>query len=583
MNLDNLKSIIKKEWRIPYEGRLMRIINSFSLTEKTIFFIFVTLFIGSGISLLYQVNKMFIVAVPDYGGELVEGVIGSPRFINPLLATSDIDKDLTSIVYSGLLRVDSKGKLFPELAESYEISDDALTYTVTLKENLYFHDGVSLTADDVIFTIEKAQDPELKSPRGGNWSGVKLEKIDDRTVSFTLKQVYSPFIQNLTIGILPKHIWKTASIEEFPFSQLNINPVGSGPYQIDSISYSSSGFPSAYNFKSFSKYSLGKPYVSSLIIKSYRNEKELLEAYRNGDIESLHSVSTKQLTNLQLEKEDIKFSPLPRIFGVFFNQNVATVLANKEVRSALNMATDKQEVVDKVLGGFGQIIDGPVPPKTLGAGNSNPLTEEERIEKAKAILTQKGWKQNNSGIFQKKDSKGTQTLSFSISTGNAPELKESALLLKTQWEKIGAKVEMKIFETGDLNQNIIRPRKYDALLFGKIIGREMDLFPFWHSSQRNTPGLNIAMYTNIKADKMLENIRKTNDPELQKSYFNSFNKEIKSDLPAVFTYSPYFLYIIPKKIQSVSLGTLTSPSERFSDVYKWYIETNNVWRIFIKK
>ena len=560
----------------------MRVIHAFSLTEKTIFFIFVGLFIASGISLLYQVNKLFIVEVPDYGGALVEGVVGSPRFVNPLLSTSDMDKDLTSLIYSGLMRMNSKGQLVPELALSYEVADDGLTYTFVLKDNLYFQDGVKLTADDVVFTIEKAQDPELKSPRESNWNGVKVEKIDDKTVVFSLRQAYSPFIQNLTLGILPKHIWRTASIEEFPFSRLNINPVGSGPYKINSITYTSGGFPSEYHLTAFNEYALGKPFITSLTIKSYKNEKELIEAYKNGDIESLYSVSTKQLPSLQVAQDDVIFSPLPRIFGVFFNQNVAPIFANKEVRSALNVVTDKQEIVDTIIGGYGQTIDGPVPPKTLGEIDSSRLPEEERIEKAKKILTDKGWAQNSDGIFQKKDKKGSATLAFSISTGNAPELKETALLLKSQWEKIGAEVEVKIFETGDLNQNIIRPRKYDALLFGEIVGRELDLYPFWHSSQRNTPGLNIALYTNIKADKLLENIRKTTDAGLQKTYFDNFNKEIKNDIPAVFTYSPYFIYIIPKKVKNVSLGTLTNPSERFSDVSEWYIETNNVWKIFAK-
>ncbi|OHA93661.1 MAG: hypothetical protein A2W58_02350 [Candidatus Zambryskibacteria bacterium RIFCSPHIGHO2_02_38_10.5] len=147
---------------------------------------------------------------------------------------------------------------------------------------------------------------------------------------------------------------------------------------------------------------------------------------------------------------------------------------------------------------------------------------------------------------------------------------------------MGADVEVKIFEIGDLNQNIIRPRKYDALLFGEIVGRDLDLYPFWHSSQRVDPGLNIALYTNIKANKLLENIRKETDETLQKKYFDAFKKEIKNDVPAVFTYSPYFIYLIPKKIHNVTLGTLTTPSERFSNIFEWYIETNHVWKIFIK-
>ncbi len=581
MSRENLKSIIKKEWHLPFSQRIMRVIRAFSLTEKTLFFFFVIIFVGSGLSLLYQVNKLFLVEVPDYGGSLAEGVIGSPRFINPILASSDIDKDLTSLIYSGLLKANPEGNLVPDLAESFTVSDDLLTYTFKLKDNIYFHDGVRVTADDIVFTIEKAQDPLLKSPREANWIGVRVEKIDDRTVRFTLSQAYSSFIQNTTLGILPKHIWSKATIEEFPFSQFNTKPIGTGPYKTDSITYTGSGLPSEYHLKSNNKYSLGKPYITELIIKSYQNEKDIVDGYKNGEIESLHSISPKQLPDLKIQSDEIILSPLPRIFGVFFNQNIAPVFVHKEVRLALNAATDKQAIVDKILGGYGQIIDSPVPVKTISKATTTS-TQEERMGKARAILLKEGWKLNEAGIFQKKDKKETITLSFSISTGNAPELKETAYLLQKQWQEMGALVEVKVFEIGDLNQNIIKPRKYDALLFGEIIGRDMDLYPFWHSSARVTPGLNIALYTNIKADKILENLRKTNDPELEKSYFASFNKEIGNDMPAVFTYSPYFIYIVPKKVQNVEIGAVTSGSDRFSGIEKWYIETNNVWKIFTK-
>jgi peptide/nickel transport system substrate-binding protein len=579
MNSEQFKSTAKKGWRLPYGDKIMRVINSFSLTEKTIFFFFVTVFVISGLTLLYQVNKQFLVEVPDYGGTLTEGVVGSPRFINPLLATSDVDRDLTSLIYSGLLRVNSKGELVKDLAESYNVSPDNLTYTFTLKDNVYFHDGTKVTAEDIIFTIEKAQDPLLKSPREANWTGVRIQKVDERTVSFTLSQPYSPFIQNFTLGILPKHVWNTATIEELPFSQINIKPVGTGPYKIDSVVYSGSGLPNQYNLKSFNKYSLGQPYITNLIIKSYQNQKDAIDAFKNGDIESIHGISPKDLSDLKIPSENIILSPLPRIFGVFFNQNVAPIFVYKEVRSALNTAVDKQAIIDAVLGGYGQVIDSPVPLDTLGSTNITGTTTD-KIEKAKAILIAKGWKQNEDGIFQKKEAKSTVTLSFAISTGDAPELKNTAYLLADEWRKMGANVSVKIFDISDLNQNIIRPRKYDALLFGEIIGRDLDLYPFWHSSQRQSPGLNIALYTNIKADKILENIRKTTDPAEQQSYFNNFNKEIKNDIPAVFTYSPYFIYVIPKKVKEVRIGTLTTPSDRFSDIQEWFIETNNVWSIF---
>jgi peptide/nickel transport system substrate-binding protein len=575
----------KKQWELPYSQKITRVINAFSLTEKVLFYTFIVIFAVSAIFLLSQVNRAFMVEVPDYGGSLTEGIVGTPRFVNPLLATSDIDRDLSTLVYSGLLKVGQDGNLVPDLAASYDISEDGLTYTVTLKDNVYFHDDTKVTTDDILFTIQTAQDPTLKSPRKTNWDGVVVNKVDDKTITFTLKQAYSPFIQNLTLGILPKHIWKTATMEEFPFSQFNLKPVGTGPYKIDSITYTSGGLPSEYRLTSHAKYALGKPYITTLTVKAYQNQKDLADAYENGDVESLYGISPKQLQTLPIPQNDIILSPLPRVFGVFFNQNISPVLVYKEVRQALNIATDKQAIVDQILSGYGEPIDEPVPPKTLASSASEEsiASSTNRIDEAKALLAKNGWKQNDEGIFEKTDSKKNVTrLSFSISTGDAAELKDTAYLLQKQWQALGAEVDVKIFEIGDLNQNVIRARKYDALLFGEIIGRDLDLYPFWHSSQRNDPGLNIALYANVKADKILENIRKTTGVREQETLYNDFSKEIINDMPAVFTYSPYFIYIIPEKVHNVKLGTLTTASERWGNIGNWYIETNNVWKIFTK-
>jgi peptide/nickel transport system substrate-binding protein len=584
VNTEKLRETFRKEWNIGFLDKIMGVIRSFSLTEKTIFIIISIVFIVSGLSLLYKVNNSFLVEIPDNGGSLTEGIVGSPRFINPLLASSDIDRDLTTLVYSGLLKVSADGELSPNIAESYTVSPDGLTYTFTLKNNVFFHDGKKLSADDVVFTVKKAQDPLLKSPREANWTGVSVEKIDDLTVVFSLKQAYSAFINNFLLGILPEHIWKDVSVEEFPFSKYNTEPIGTGPYEVSSVVFTDNGLPKEYKLTAFNKYASKRAYISNINIKAYQNEKDIIDAYKNGDIESLHGISPKQLSSINPDKEEVILSTLPRVFGVFFNQNVANVFVYKEVRQALNVAANKQAIVNEILGGYGMVIDSPIPNKdtpTVSTGGTEVI-DVENMEKAKEILTKAGWKQNSSGIFEKKEKNSTVKLSFSISTGNAPELKEAAMLLQKQWQMMGAEVEVKVFEISDLNQEVIKTRKYDSLLFGTIIGRDMDFYPFWHSSNRNSPGLNIAMYTNSRADKILENIRKSTDPQERKTYLENLEKEIKNDVPAVFTHSPYFIYIVPKKVKNVELGLLVTSADRFAQVSDWYIETSKVWEIFNK-
>ena len=566
--------------------------RAFCVTERMFFYLLLIVAVATGLSLLSKLNNRFLATVPDFGGTITEGIVGVPRFVNPVLALSEPDRDLVSLVFSGLIKTTPDGKTVNDLSNEYIISEDGRTYTFTLKDNVYFHDGEPITADDVEFTIERIQDPAVKSPKRPIWDSVLIKKIDSRRISFTLKQPYAPFIDNFTVGIIPRHIWKDVPADEFSFSEFNIDALGSGPYEIKKVERNSYGLPTYYALQAFNKYSLGKPFIKNITLNFYQNETDLFKAFGGDKINSMSGISPENLKGLAAPKSKIVTSTLPRIFGVFFNQNQTAVFLNKEVREALSVAVDKERIVKDVLFGYAAVIDSPVPATNRSAispedseQNSDRLAEDfgtpTRTEQALTILSKAGWALNpKTGIMEKKKGNNTTTLSFSLATGDATELKRAAELIKNDWEKIGASVDLKIFEVGDLNQNVIRPRKFDSLFFGEIIGREFDLYPFWHSSQRNDPGLNIALYANISADKILENLRLTQNRDKRVVKAKEFETLLKTDTPAAFIYSPDFIYVIPEKLQNVRLGELSNPGERFLNVHEWYIETNKVWKFF---
>ncbi len=573
--------MFRKQFNLPHADALKKATRSFSLTERVIFLTFGTIFALSAFFMLLKVNESFLVSVPVAGGELVEGTIGSPRFVNPLLAISDADKDITALVYSGLLKATPDGALVGDLAERFEISEDGKTYTFFLRPDATFHNGTRVTTDDVEFTILKAQDPTLKSPRRANWDGVLIEKVSEQEIRFTLKQPYAPFIENTTLGILPRSIWKNATTDEFSFSEYNILAIGSGPYRVKSVGRDSAGIPNEYVLKSFNDYMLGAPYISTLRIRFYGNENELAQALEQGDIESTSGLSANIIKEFESRGTEVEKAILPRVFGVFLNQNEASIFTNKEVREALDYSIDKEALVLDILSGYGTPINGPIPPKAYTAQEGTTTSAEDRIKGAQKILEDAGWQKNSeTGIFEKKTKSGTLTLQFSLATGDALELKRAAAMIQETWEALGADIEVEIYETGDLNQNVIRPRTYNALLFGEIVGRDLDLYPFWHSSQRNDPGLNIALYVNNSVDKLLEEARSTTDRKIQMEKYKEFESIIKEETPSIFLYSPSFLYVIPQKVEKLSLGQLTIPGERFLNVHEWYIETSKVWKIF---
>ena len=557
---------------------------AFAASGRALFLFFSALLIVSSGALIFMLNGALLVSTPASGGSFTEGILGAPRFINPVLAVSSADNDLSVLIYSGLLKTTPEGEYVPNLASSFELSDGGRVYTFYLREDATFHDGTVVSAHDVTFTVAKIQDPSLKSPIRANWEGVTVEALDDRTVRFTLVQPYAPFINNATVGILPKHLWSQVSVEEFPFSELNTSPIGSGPFQVKSVSRTASGIPSSYELRPFDDYTLGRPYLSSMRFNFYQNEEELIAALARGDIEAVSSVSPSLLPELPYNHTER--SALNRVFGIFFNQNEAAVLRDLDVRVALEMAVDREALVANILGGYGTALSGPVPPGVVVQSAAKPAAAaEDRALAAREHLLSDGWETSEDGTLFKTtgsdEDEKTLQLSFTISTGNVAELRAAAEFVKEAWERMGAKIEIQVFDQGDLSQNVIRPRKYEALLFGEVVGRELDLFAFWDSSQRNDPGLNIALYANATADRLLKALRETSDEEVRASLYAEFEAELRKDIPAVFLYAPDFVYSIPNDIKGFELGFIETSSDRFLSVREWHREVDYVWPVFL--
>lgn len=552
----------------------------------------------SAFTLLIGINSNLSVLVPAHGGNLTEGEVGPARFINPLLALSQPDEDLTALVYSGLLRATPEGSYVPDLAQSYEISQDGTVYTFHLRPNATFHDGTAVTADDIVFTIQSAQDPAVKSPRRADWEGVQVSAPDERTVVFTLPHAYAPFLENATMGILPKHVWQNVAPEEFPFAPANTHPVGTGPYRMASVSTDSTGSSTRYDLVPFAHFMLGEPNLSHITFVFYPNRDALIQALNAGHIDAAATISPDDLSRITRHDVSLVRVALPRVFGVFFNQSHAPVLADASARAALDAAVDRDALVQEVLDGFGAALSGPLPPRVLGnvipampgplaTGNiasTSASTNESSIAGARAILQKGGWKfataSSTDGSSAGTWTKGKQTLTLSLATADQPELVASANTVAEAWRALGAHVSVQVYALSELNNNIIRPRSYDALLFGEVVGRSLDLFAFWHSSQRNDPGLNLAMYANAKVDSLLAQGRTTTGEAARNKLYEQFATAIGKDTPAVFLYSPEFTYIVPSSLKGVELGVLTTPSERFLNVYQWYTETEYVWSAF---
>lgn len=556
---------------VPLLERLEARIASLSSGDRTILYALVFLAGVASLFSLYSLERHFLVHVPAYGGSLSEGIVGSPRFINPLLAMSDADRDLTTLTYAGLMGLTPDGTLEPVVAERYETSADGKSYTFTIRDGATFSDGTSITADDVVFTVQKAQDPAIKSPHYADWSGVHVTAIDRRTVRFVLDKPYAPFLGLTTIGILPSRLWERISDEEFPFSTLQTNPVGAGPFKMESVSRDASGLITSIRLSANHSYALGRPYLDQMNFTFFSRADDLAKAVANGSVESAYDVG----------RADARTAPYARVFAVFFNPNEKQVFTRLEVRKALSLALDRDGIVADVLGGYATPIIGPVPPGGTVSPTAVPASADP-IDTAADVLEASGWKYDaNARAWQLPSAKLTLS-GITLRTSNVAELKGVSGAVKTAWEKLGIPVTIELYEPGDLSQNVIRPRKYETLLYGLVIGRDHDLYAFWDSQERNDPGLNIALYANKTVDALLESVRSAQDGAKRTSDLQKIENTIAGEYPAAFIYAPDFAYSIPKDLEGVALPQIIVPADRFAGVEKWYRETDDVWPAFVR-
>ncbi|HEX8974836.1 MAG TPA: ABC transporter substrate-binding protein [Patescibacteria group bacterium] len=556
--------------------RNWKLIGKFlTFKEKFVVTMLLLLIAASFVIWVNAIYLHFTKPIPKSGGEYTEGIVGQPLYINPLLSqTSEADSDLSQLVYSGLFKYDKDGNVVPDLADRYEVSDDQQTFTVYLRKGVKWHDGKDLTAADAFFTYNILQDPTYKSPLRQAWQGVSVSQTDDYTLVFTLKNPYIGFLENLTIGILPKHVWENIAPEKFALADYNLHPIGSGPYMYTDFQKDSEGNILTYHLSAFRNYYGGAAYISKMTFDFYPDDDVLVTAYNKKEVMGMGSVAPEKLSMIKnVKSTDLHELVIPRYFAVFYNKTKSLPLADDQVRQALDISVDRKQIIDEVLHGKGEILTSPFF-KEMRGFDSQDNSGEVKIDEANKLLDGAGWKLDPNDNVRKKNG---SALEFGLVTTDWPELSQTAELLAKQWSKIGVKVNVQTLSVSDLQQNYIKDRQYDSLLFGQATSFTPDLYSFWHSSQKRD-GLNLALFDNKSTDTLLENIRQEDNVDQRTQDYQQLQSLLSQEHPASFLYGPAFLYPVSTAVQGMDVQNIVSPSQRFVDVNKWYVRTSRVFK-----
>ncbi len=543
--------------------------------------------------------------IPASGGAYTEGLVGSPHYINPLfLQNNDVDRDLSSLLYSSLIRYDQHREPVGDLADHYDVSADGKIYTFVLRSGVRWHDGESFSADDVLYTFGKIQDPSLKSPLYVSFKDVKIEKKDERTITFTLAKPFAPFLDLMTVGILPGHIWKDIPNEQIPLAAYNLKPIGTGPWKFKTLQKEKDGSIISYTVGTNESYYGDVPLMEKMTFKFYSDTDTAVQALKNRNVQGISFLPRELRDRLKKDSELAYYNfHLPQYTVLFYNPDKKQDLASKHVRQALAHAIDKDRIVSSVLGGEGSVIGGPILPGFIGYDDSLKSPSFDLSQAAK-ILTDNGWKKNESGAWYQEKTvkerktvttigkrgnkiskvvtqsvvKASQPLSLTIVTADQDELVKTARIVEEGWKALGVIVDVQITDPATIKQEVIDPRAYEVFVYGEIIGSDPDLYPFWHSSQVRAPGLNLAGYVNTTTDKLLEEARITTDKQKRSDMYKKFQKILVEETPAVFLVNPSYNYVVEKKVKGITDNKyIVYPSDRFVDASQWHVNEQRLW------
>ncbi len=527
-----------------------------------------------GTLLAYFAFGLSTVAQADYGGTYIEGIAGTPNIVNPLFNQfNPVDRDLSALVFNGLTRADERGVIKPDLARNWDVSPDGLIYTFTLRSDITWSDGAPFSSADVVYTIQTIQSSDYPglSDIAALWRTVAITAVNPITVRMQLSQPFAPFLDYTTIGMLPSHLLQDVSAADLPTAQFSRQPIGTGPFILQELT--TEGATLVPNPRYFGQ----RPYLGTLQFVFYRDYESVLAAYERGEVEGISQVTPELLHQArQLEKLDLRSAQLAGMTLVFFN-NSQPQFQDKLVRQALLYGMDRQKIIDTVLQGQGLVGAGPILPNSWAYDDALKKYPYEP-ELAGELLEQAGWQDlDKDGVREK----GEQKLAFTLTANtDDPTRARIAQQLADDWKKIGAEVEVQLVPRTALVQDALRPRKFDAVLFGITqLPADPDPYALWHSTQtpdKSDAGQNYSGWENSEADDLLQQARRTTDLAQRANLYRQFQMIFMEEVPAVVLYYPVYTYGIDQRLRGVQLAPLLDPSDRFRNISQWYINTRRV-------
>ena len=515
---------------------------------------------------------------PIPGGIYSEALIGSLGRLNPILDSfNSVDSDVDRLIFSSLVKFDSRGLPHGDLAESWGISQDGKVYNFSINPNAVWHDGQPVTSDDIIFTANWLSNDELPVPKDIRtfWKQVEMKALNDKTLQIRLPEPFSPFLDFLTFGIIPKHLLDGLSPSQLMDAPFNIQPIGSGPFRFRGLNIEN-GKITGVVLDAFQDYYQRKPFIDQFVIRYYPDVATALAALEKGEAMGISQVTPEFLPQALKEVGlNLYTGRLPRLSLIYLNLDNPKMpyFQDQIVRRALMMSINRRWMIDHLMGGQGIIADSPIFPENW-AYYEGIESIEYSPETAISLLRKAGYTfPSEGGQVRAKDG---VPLSFELVFPEGELYSAIAEQVRKDWERLGVQATLKAVPYNELLDKYLEPRTYEAALVQLDFTRspDPDPYPFWHQSQING-GQNYAQWDDRQVSEYLEQARVLDDYFERVKRYRNFQVRFASELPALLLFYPVYTYGVNEQVRGVSIGPIYDPSDRFSNVTSWYLLTGS--------
>ncbi len=499
-------------------------------------------------------------AAPAYGDTIIMGSIGDASNLLPVLASDSASSDIAGMVYNGLVRYDKNLQIEGDLAESWEISEDNLTITFHLRDGVTWHDGAPFTSEDVLFTYRLYIDPKTPTAYAERYRQVEsAEAPDPHTFRVTYRKPLATALISWGMPVLPKHLLEGQEITESPLSRA---PIGTGPYRF--VEWKPG---EKIVLEANSDYYEGKPYIKRMVYRIIPDLSTMFLELQSGGLDYMG------LTPLQYDKQTDtpafkrrynKFRYAASSYTYMGYNLKRPMFQDKRIRQALAYALNKEEIIEGVLLGLGQVATGPYKPETW-VYNPDVRRYPYSPEKAKALLSEAGWIDSDGNGFLDKDG---EPLSFTIITnqGNDQRIK-TAEIIQRRLREIGVDVNLRVVEWASFLKEFVNPGNFDAIILGWTIPPDPDAYNVWHSSKTGPQELNFINFKNEEVDELLEKGRRTLDQSERQKIYYRFQEILAEEQPYTFLYVPDALPVVAARFRGID----PAPNGIMYNFIKWYV------------